>query len=81
MVTERAWLWYVGPSLQHEPDTRAKLKALGFRYARRGHKLPDGRMGSWANSCQAPTPLHAAKKAKEHHDLTDAELLAALEAV
>lgn len=80
MVVERAWLWYAGPSLQHEPATRAALKALGFRYARLGHQLPDGRIGTWANSCLAPTPHQRSKTVKDKRDLTDAELLAALEA-
>jgi hypothetical protein len=51
---DRDWLWYAGPSLQDKPAVREVLKAVGFRYARNGHALGGGLMGTWGHSCQRP---------------------------
>jgi hypothetical protein len=51
------WLWYTGPSLQSSPATRLVLKDIGFRFAPRGHVMPEGNgIGSWGHSCLRPTP-------------------------
>lgn len=54
---DREWLWYCGPSLQDQPEDRAALKRLGFRFAPRGHAMPDGSQGSWGHCCERPLSL------------------------
>ena len=54
------WVW-VTTNLQHHPDARTALKEMGFRYAKRGHALPSGSTGTWAHSCQHPTPTWKGK--------------------
>lgn len=55
MVPERQWLWCV-TNLQGEANKAARetIKAAGFKFAKKGHTLPDGRIAYWAHSCDAP---------------------------
>lgn len=54
---DRQWLWITenlsGPS--HEA-VRAEIKAIGFRFAKRGHPLPSGATGTWAHHGDRPLP-------------------------
>ena len=55
--TERDWVWIAAPSLagDHNKAVRESLKAFGFRWAKGGHVLPSGRMGTWGHACLHPT--------------------------
>lgn len=54
---DRQWLWITanlsGPV--HEA-VRADIKAIGFRFAKRGHPLPSGATGTWAHHGERPLP-------------------------
>lgn len=52
---DRHWVW-VSTNLKDQPAVRESLKAQGFRFARNGHTLPSGKMGTWGHHCDAPTP-------------------------
>ena len=69
-VIDRSWLWLAGDRLkpcQRGCDCEAcKAKAIirqaiseyGFRFAKRGHELPDGKLAWWGHSCERPTRFH-----------------------
>lgn len=54
-VTERAWVWITDDLRgdQNKP-AREAIKAKGFRFAKKGHTLPDGTVAFWAHSAEAP---------------------------
>jgi hypothetical protein len=53
---DRNWVW-IAADLRKDEATRTSLKDYGFRFARRGgHVLPSGALGTWAHSCDRPTP-------------------------
>lgn len=59
---DRHWLWVIA-DLRQDVATRTSLKAKGFIFARRGgHTLPSGRLGTWGNSCDSPTPFFRRSK-------------------
>jgi hypothetical protein len=61
---EGDWVW-IKSNLKSYPEIRKSIKAMGFRYCKRGHPLPSGSVGTWANSCQHPTPTwHGSRKGK-----------------
>ena len=74
---DRQWLWYCGPSLQDYPKVRKFLgrEGLGFSYCSRGHRMPDGNVGSWGHNCGHPirktrkTRSAAPKRKTEEDDL------------
>ena len=55
LVAERAWLWCAS-DVRGDSNAAARdvLKSIGFRFAKKGHALPDGRIAYWAHSCDAP---------------------------
>ncbi len=56
---EKAWVW-ITENLQgaHNQPVRESIKAYGFRFAKRGHTLPSGKLAHWAHSCTAPLPFY-----------------------
>lgn len=62
-VIERHWIW-IASSLQGDEHAaeREALKTMldgnGFKFARKGHTLPDGRVAYWAHACACPTRFH-----------------------
>lgn len=71
---DRDWLWYVGPSLQHEPEDRTKLKNLGFRFAPSGHPMQIGEKviaSNWGHSCAHPVRLFKKKRPDAAEDATE----------
>lgn len=60
---DRNWCW-ITENLSGESNkaVRESLKASGFRFAKRGHVLPSGKAGTWANSCTAPLPFYRKSK-------------------
>ena len=52
---DRDWLW-ITADLRGDDNkpARESIKANGFRFARRGHTLPSGRVAFWAHSCTHP---------------------------
>ena len=55
---DRAWLWLPVDLRGQEYDaTRKALGEFGFRYARKGHLLPSGKVGTWAHHCTRPLPF------------------------
>jgi hypothetical protein len=53
---DRNWVW-IAADLRKDEAARTSIKEYGFRFARRGgHPLPSGAMGTWAHSCDRPTP-------------------------
>jgi hypothetical protein len=86
---DREWVWLaVDLRGDHNKEVRESLKEYGFRFAKRGHVLPSGSTGTWANACQRPMPFKRSagagstgKGSKEPERLDDAALLAALEAI
>ena len=55
-TVERAWIW-LPVDLRQQPDVREAIRAYGFRFARRGHPLSNGKLGTWAHSCIKPLPF------------------------
>ena len=55
---ERDWLW-LSYDLRgaHQQAVRDALVAFGFRYAKRGHLLPSGKLSFWGHSCTRPIPF------------------------
>ena len=90
MFMDGAWIWYCGPSLKEHPKLREALSNIGFRFAKRGHVMPDKQTrGYWGHSCDRPTRTHRHRKGGtplNHHQQEEpeppaydpAELLAAL---
>ena len=60
---EKAWVW-ITENLQgtHNQPVRESIKAYGFRFAKRGHTLPSGKLAHWAHSCTAPLPFYRKHK-------------------
>jgi hypothetical protein len=58
---ERAWVW-LPVDLRKDPETRQAIKDFGFRFARRGHLLPSGKIGTWGHSCTHPMPFKRSNK-------------------
>lgn len=56
---DRAWCW-ISQNLsgEHNRKVRDSLKEFGFRFAKRGHKLPSGTVGTWGHSCTSPLPFY-----------------------
>jgi uncharacterized protein involved in type VI secretion and phage assembly len=54
-AVERAWVWLTADLRgDHNQTARESIKAYGFRFARNGHALPDGKIAHWAHSCSRP---------------------------
>lgn len=53
---DRDWIW-LPVDLRDDPETRASIKEFGFRFAKRGHALPSGRVGTWGHACSHPIPF------------------------
>lgn len=53
---DRDWLW-VSADLRKDKATRESLKQLGFRFARKGHTTPSGKVAFWGHCCKRPTPF------------------------
>ncbi len=53
---ERDWIW-LACDLRKDETTRKAIKDYGFVFSKFGHKLPSGRMGTWAHHCQKPLPF------------------------
>lgn len=57
-VIDRAWTWLVFDLRgDHNKPARESLKEFGFRFAKKGHALPDGRIAYWAHSGMKPLPF------------------------
>lgn len=81
MYLDRQWIWYCGPSLQHNVQARTVLKNLGFRFAPKGHpmKIGDKIINSqWGNSCQHPTRSYKKPSQRRPHSNTECEIDAVL---
>ena len=61
---ERDWVW-LDYDLRGDSnkEIRESIKAFGFRFAKRGHTLPDGKIAMWAHSCEKPLPFRRLSKA------------------
>lgn len=71
-IRDRDWVWYCGPSLQKDEQTRAVLKELCFRWADKGHPIPDtDYVGSWGCSCLRPTKRNFRGGGKRRPDDSD----------
>ena len=57
---DRDWVWLV-VDLSGEVNKTIReaigKKGLGFRFAKRGHVLENGTVGTWGHSCQRPMPF------------------------
>ena len=85
MFMDGSWIWYCGPSLKGDEASRKALSALGFRFAKRGHLMPDHKTrGWWSHSCDRPTRTHRnrqappSQEAQPERTYDPAELLASL---
>ena len=57
-TVERDWLWLVCDLRgDHNKTVRDSIVEYGFRFAKRGHTLPDGRVSFWSHSCLKPIPF------------------------
>lgn len=55
---ERDWLWLCSDLRgDHNKTTRDSLCEFGFRFAKRGHELPNGQVSFWSHSCTKPIPF------------------------
>ena len=60
---DRAWVWVTEDLRGNENKAiRDSLKDFGFRFARKGHRLPSGKVGMWAHHGNKPMPFR--KKGK-----------------
>lgn len=59
---ERNWVWV---TLNMQPKERQPwrdaMKAMGFKYAKRGHACPSGAMSYWSHHCMHPTRFDKSK--------------------
>jgi len=55
---ERDWLW-LSCDLRgdHNKAVRDSIGEYGFRFAKRGHTLPSGKVSFWSHSCLRPIPF------------------------
>ena len=68
MFMDGAWIWYCGPSLKEHPKLREALSNIGFRFAKRGHVMPDKQTrGYWGHSCDRPTRTHRHRQGGPTH--------------
>ena len=68
MFMDGAWIWYCGPSLKEDEAARRALSAIGFRFAKRGHVMPDKQTrGYWGHSCDRPTRTHRHRQGGPTH--------------
>ncbi|MEW6306475.1 MAG: hypothetical protein AB1705_23665 [Verrucomicrobiota bacterium] len=90
---DRHWVWITGDTLkpcfkgcacdacQAKATKRKAIGQYGFRFAKRGHPLPSGEMGSWSHSCIAPKPFTRNRKQQTTNepiiDDTDPAVIAA----
>jgi hypothetical protein len=57
-VAERDWLWLCCDLRgDHNKAVRDSIGEYGFRFAKRGHTLPDGQVSYWSHSCLRPIPF------------------------
>jgi len=71
---ERDWLWLVCDLRgENNRPTRDSIKAFGFRFAKKGHTLPSGKLAMWGHSCLRPTRFHGKKKNQPHADSKQSE--------
>ncbi len=67
VVRERDWLW-IASSLQGDSHAaeREAIKTMfdgnGFRFAKKGHVLPDGRVSYWGHACEHPISFRKGQK-------------------
>jgi hypothetical protein len=55
---ERDWLWLCCDLRgDHNKAVRDSIGEYGFRFAKRGHSLPDGQVSYWSHSCLKPIPF------------------------
>lgn len=82
MFMDGAWIWYCGPSIKEDEASRVALKEIGFRFAQRGHVMPDRKTRSyWGHSCDRPTRTKRSGHAPRQEapaELSAEEILAAL---
>lgn len=66
---DRSWVW-ITADLRGEQnrEIREDLKDFGFRFAKRGHALPSGDMGTWGHSCQRPIRFSGSKSPKPKNE-------------
>ncbi len=67
VVRERDWLWCVtslaGPEHAAEREAiKTMLDGNGFRFAKKGHVLPDGRVSYWGHACDHPISFRKGQK-------------------
>ncbi len=61
---ERDWVWLCTDLRgDHNKPARESIKEQGFRFAKRGHALPDGKIAYWAHACQRPIAFKRKGKA------------------
>ena len=74
MFMDGAWIWYCGPSLKEDEAARRALSTIGFRFAKRGHVMPDKRTrGYWGHSCDRPTRTHRHQGGPTHNKPEETE--------
>ena len=57
-VIERDWLWLCCDLRgDHNKAVRDSIGEYGFRFAKRGHTLPNGQVSFWSHSCKKPIPF------------------------
>ena len=57
-TVERDWLWLCCDLRgDHNKAVRDSISEYGFRFAKRGHTLPNGFVSFWSHSCTKPIPF------------------------
>jgi hypothetical protein len=55
---DRNWVWLpVDLRGESNRELREELKTFGFRFAKHGHPLSSGAIGTWAHHCDRPMPF------------------------
>lgn len=57
---DRSWVWLpVDLRGEEHRATREAIgkQGIGFRYAKNGHTLPSGKVGTWGHHCDKPIPF------------------------
>jgi len=70
---ERDWLWLCSDLRgDHNKATRDSIGEYGFRFAKKGHTLPSGKVSFWGHSCQKPIPFkHRGKSSTKQTETKD----------
>lgn len=68
---DRDWVW-ITTDLRGDDnkERREAIKEFGFRFAMRGHDLPNGKTAFWGHSCNRPTRFKRHGKGAKPNDTT-----------